>query len=125
MALDFSDNKSIFLQIAEMIENDILRGILQEDEQVLSTNEIAKLYNINPNTALKGISVLFTDDILYKKRGVGMFVASGAKEKILNKRKKEFFDEYVQPMIREAKAIGITKNELLKLIIDTEENENI
>jgi DNA-binding transcriptional regulator YhcF (GntR family) len=125
MALDFSDNKSIFLQIAAMIENDILRGILQEDEQVLSTNEIAKLYNINPNTALKGISVLFTEDILYKKRGVGMFVAAGAKEKILNKRKKEFFDEYVQPMLREAKAIGISKNELLKLIIDMEENENI
>jgi len=118
MAVDFSDNKSIFLQIAEMIENDILRGILREDEQVLSTNEIAKLYNINPNTALKGISVLFADDILYKKRGVGMFVASGAKEKILNKRKKDFSIEYVQPMLREAKAIGVTKNEILKLIID-------
>ena len=121
MALDFSDNKSIFLQVAEMIENDILRGILQEDEQALSTNELAKLYNINPNTALKGISVLFADDILYKKRGVGMFVAAGAKEKILKKRKKEFSNEYVQPMIREAKAIGITKNELLKIIIDMED----
>ena len=122
MALDFSDNKSIFLQIAAMIENDILRDILREDEQVLSTNEIAKLYNINPNTALKGINVLFTDNILYKKRGVGMFVAAGAKEKILNKRKKEFSVDYVQPMLHEAKTIGITKNELLKFIIDTEEN---
>ena len=120
MAPDFSDNKSIFLQIAAMIENDIMRGILQEDEQVMSTNEIARLYNINPNTALKGVSVLFTDNILYKKRGVGMFVSPGAKEKILGKRKKEFFTEYIQPMLHEANTIGITKDELINLI--TEEN---
>jgi len=121
MSFGFSDGKSIFLQIAAMIENDILRGILREDDQAPSTNELAKLCNINPNTALKGINMLLQEDILYKKRGVGMFVAAGAKEKILNKRKKEFSAEYVRPMMREAKAIGILKDELIDLIKKEEE----
>ena len=65
-----------------MIENDILRDVLLEDERVPSTNELAKLYAINPSTAAKGINILVDAGILYKKRGIGMFVSDGAKEVI-------------------------------------------
>ena len=79
-----TESKSIYLQISEMIETDILRGILLEEEQVPSTNELAKRYTINPATAGKGVNLLVDEGILYKKRGIGMFVSAGAREKILN-----------------------------------------
>lgn len=85
-----SQEKSIYLQIKEMIENDIIRDILLEEERVPSTNELAKLYAINPATAAKGINLLVDEGILYKKRGIGMFVASGAKQVIVRKRKRDF-----------------------------------
>lgn len=73
-----------------MIENDILRDVLLEDERVPSTNELAKLYAINPSTAAKGINILVDAGILYKKRGIGMFVSDGVKEVIRTKRKARF-----------------------------------
>ena len=73
-----------------MIENDILRDVLLEDERVPSTNELAKLYAINPSTAAKGINILVDAGILYKKRGIGMFVSNGAKEVIRTKREARF-----------------------------------
>ena len=80
-----TQEKSIYIQIKEMIENDILRDILLEEERVPSTNELAKLYSINPATAAKGINLLAAEGILQKKRGIGMFVAQGAREKITAK----------------------------------------
>ena len=87
-----SQEKSIYLQIKEMIENDIIRDILLEEERVPSTNELAKLYAINPATAAKGVNLLVDEGTLYKKRGIGMFVAAGAKQSIVKKRKNRFFD---------------------------------
>ena len=84
-----TQEKSIYLQIAEMIETDILRDILLEEERVPSTNELAKLYAINPATAAKGVNILVDEGVLYKKRGIGMFVSAGAKEAILSRRKNE------------------------------------
>ena len=81
-----------------------------------STNELAKLYAINPATAAKGVNLLVDEGILYKKRGIGMFVASGAKEKIMEKRKEHFFDDYVKSLIEEAGRLGITKKELIHMI---------
>lgn len=86
----FNAGKSIYIQISEMIETDICRGILLEEEKVPSTNELAKLYTINPATAAKGVNILVDEGILYKKRGIGMFVSKGAKDMILNKRKVHF-----------------------------------
>ena len=85
-----NQEKSIYIQISEMIENDILRDVLLEDERVPSTNELAKLYAINPSTAAKGINILVDAGILYKKRGIGMFVSDGAKDVIRTKRKARF-----------------------------------
>lgn len=116
MKINFSQDKSIYVQISEMIENSILRDILLEEEKVLSTNEFAKMYSINPATAAKGINILVDEGILYKKRGIGMFVAEGAKEKIMKRRKNEFFDNYVKKILEEAKSLGITREELVEMI---------
>lgn len=111
-----TQEKSIYIQISEMIETDILRGILLEEEQISSTNELAKIYKINPATAAKGVNILVDEGIIYKKRGIGMFVASGAKEKILNKRKGAFYDNYVKQLVVEAKSLGISRTELISMI---------
>lgn len=85
-----TQEKSIYIQIKEMIENDILRDILLEEERVPSTNELAKLFSINPATAAKGVNLLVDEGTLYKKRGIGMFVSAGAKKTIMEKRKNIF-----------------------------------
>ena len=111
-----SDTQSIYLQISQMIETDILRGILLEEERVPSTNELAKLYTINPATAAKGVNILVEEGILYKKRGIGMFVASGAAQQIRTKRKNDFYDVKLRELLTEAKSLGITKEELIAMI---------
>ena len=111
-----TQEKSIYLQIAEMIATDILRDILLEEERVPSTNELAKLYAINPATAAKGVNILVDEGVLYKKRGIGMFVSAGAKEAILSRRKNEFYDNYVKKLLEEAASIGLGKEEVIQLI---------
>lgn len=111
-----TQEKSIYLQIAEMIETDILRDILLEEERVPSTNELAKLYAINPATAAKGVNILVDEGVLYKKRGIGLFVSAGAKEAILSRRKNEFYDNYVKKLLEEAASIGLGKEEVIQLI---------
>lgn len=111
-----TQEKSIYLQIAEMIETDILRDILLEEERVPSTNELAKLYAINPATAAKGVNILVDEGVLYKKRGIGMFVSAGAKDAILSRRKNEFYDNYVKKLLEEAASIGLGKEEVIQLI---------
>ena len=114
--LGLSEERSIYLQIGEKIEEDILRGILLEEERVPSTNELARAYTINPATAAKGINLLVDQGILYKKRGIGMFVAKGAKEQIIEKRKQNFYDRYVRGLVEEAESLSITEEELLEMI---------
>ncbi|MCI6005847.1 MAG: GntR family transcriptional regulator [Blautia sp.] len=116
-----TQEKSIYIQIKEMIEKDILRDILLEEERVPSTNELAKLYAINPATAAKGVNLLVDEGILYKKRGIGMFVAAGAKKRIMEKRKKHFYDDYVKSLLAEAVSLGISKKELIEMIEESKE----
>ena len=113
---ELTQEKSIYLQISEMIENDILRDVLLEEERVPSTNELARIYTINPATAAKGVNILGDSGVLYKKRGIGMFVSVGAKEIIRKKRKSEFYDNYVRKLLQEAAALGISREELLEMI---------
>ena len=110
------DTRPIFVQIAERIEEDILAGRLAEEEQVPSTNQFASFYQINPATAAKGVNLLVDQGILYKKRGLGMYVASGARAKLLEKRRDEFFDRYVATMLQEAERLGITPDQLTDMI---------
>jgi GntR family transcriptional regulator len=110
------DSRPIFLQIAEAIENDILAGILPEESQVPSTNEFAAFYRINPATAGKGMGLLVDDGILYKKRGIGMFVASGSRERLSTQRRDQFEAEYITPLVAEATKLGLTEAQLVSMI---------
>jgi GntR family transcriptional regulator len=114
------ESRPIFVQIAERIENDILSGALPEESQVPSTNEFASFYRINPATAGKGVNLLVDEGILYKKRGIGMFVAEGSRTTIAAKRRDRFQAEYVRPLIAEATKLGITASQLADMIGSTE-----
>ncbi|MBU5593278.1 GntR family transcriptional regulator [Clostridium sp. MSJ-4] len=118
MMLDLNSDKSIYIQIAETIENEILIGNLREGEQAPSTNQFSKVYKINPATAGKGLNILVEDEILYKRRGIGMFVAEGAKDKILKKRQEVFFKEAIPELIKEAERLEVKKNDIIKVIED-------
>lgn len=121
--MDFNNDKPIFLQISETIEDGILIGAFKEDEQVPSITEFSTLYKINPATANKGINLLVEENILYKKRGIGMFVSKGATKKIANKRQGEFYKNYVQSMIKEAKKLHLTPDDIIAMIERSFENE--
>ena len=110
------ENRAIFMQIAERIENDIIAGELPEDAQVPSTNQFASFYQINPATAAKGVNLLVDEGILYKKRGLGMYVAAGARARLLEQRREQFYEQYVVTMIREAEKLGITQEQLADMI---------
>lgn len=110
------DGRPIFLQIADRIESDIIDGTLAEESQVPSTNEFAAFYRINPATAAKGVNRLVDDGILYKQRGIGMFVSTGARQVLMQRRREKFFDQYVQPLAREARKLGIEPGELADMI---------
>ena len=116
LRIDFSSDIPIFAQIAREIEDGILSGAYEEESQVPSTTEIASSFKINPATVLKGVNMLTDQEILYKKRGVGMFVQKNAKEKISVKRRNEFFEAYIMKLIDEATKLGITKSELIAMI---------
>ena len=122
--LNLDSDKSIYIQIAEIIENDILTRNLIEEEQAPSTNEFAKVYNINPSTARKGLNLLVDEEILYKKRGIGMFVTKEARKKILKKRQDKFFKEKLPNVIKEAERLEIDRKEIISYIEDYEEGEN-
>ncbi|MEK3682923.1 GntR family transcriptional regulator [Paenibacillus sp. FSL R10-2736] len=116
MGIQMDDNRPIFVQIAELIENDIIDGTVPEETQVPSTNQFAAFYSINPATAAKGVNLLVEQGILYKKRGIGMFVAAGARSELTNKRRQQFYEQYVVAMIREAAKLGITTEQLSEMI---------
>lgn len=116
MKLDFSNEKPIYLQIAESIEDDIIRGVIEEETQIPSTNQMAVIYKINPATAGKGINLLVDRGILYKRRGLGMFVAGGARKKILEERKSSFYSNYIVTLLDEARNLGIGIEELIDMI---------
>ena len=121
--LDLNSNKSIYVQIAEMIENEIILGNLKEDEQAPSTNQFAKIYNINPATAGKGLNLLVEEEILYKKRGIGMFVSVGAREKIIKKRQSAFYKEILPQIIEEANRLEISLDEIIDHIKELQGEE--
>lgn len=110
------DNKPLFIQIKEKIEDQIVNHLLLEGEQVPSTTQLSQFYKINHITVLKGINLLVDSGLIYKKRGVGMFVAEGAKEMLLQTRKSAFAEHYVVPMVQEADKLGLSTDELFQII---------
>ncbi|GIG53456.1 GntR family transcriptional regulator [Demequina activiva] len=110
------DGRPIFLQIAESLEAQILDGSMREGEQVPSINELAQFHRINPATALKGVSLLVDAGTLYKRRGIGMFVADGARAQLLDRRKAEFAQVHLRPVADRARSLGISATEMQDMI---------
>jgi GntR family transcriptional regulator len=109
----------LFAQVAERLAADVADGGLAEGERVPSTNELAAYYRINPATAAKGINVLADAGLLEKRRGIGMFVAAGARQRLLAQRREDFVERYVAPLLTEAIRLGIGNGELIGLIEET------
>ncbi|MDR7110600.1 MULTISPECIES: GntR family transcriptional regulator [Microbacterium] len=112
------EGRALFLQIAESVEDSIIDGSLAEEAQAPSTNELAAFYRINPATAAKGVAMLTDKGVLYKRRGIGMFVAPGARELLMNERRTAFADRFVEPLLAEARKLGLGPDDLEQLIRD-------
>ena len=110
------EGRALFLQIAESVEDSIIDRSLPEEGQAPSTNELAAFYRINPATAAKGVSMLVDKGVLYKRRGIGMFVAPGARELLLEERRTAFADRFVEPLLAEARKLGLGPDDLARLI---------
>src|SRR6478735_2321628 len=110
------DGAPLFQQIADQLSSDIVDGALAEGAKVPSTNEFAAFYRINPATAAKGINILVDDGILEKRRGIGMFVVVGAQDRLIQLRRKEFAEQYVDPLVTEARRLGIDTEALVEMI---------
>jgi len=114
--MTFQGEKPIFLQLAEQLEAGILSGAYPEESQIPSITEYAATYKINPATALKGINQLVNAGLLYKKRGIGMFVSPGARDALLQRRSEDFYRDYVEKLVDEAKNLGLSLEQLTELI---------
>ncbi len=120
-----NDQSLIYQQIAQLLEDGILRGEYPPETPVPSTNELARAFNINPATAAKGVNRLVEEGLLYKRRGIGMFVAPGALEALRKKRREAFAGTQIQALVREAKRLGMNRQELLDLVERQAEEEQL
>ena len=120
----FDKDKPIYQQIREKIEDQIVNRQLLEEEQAPSTNQLVSFYKINHATVSKGINQLVEEGILYKKRGIGMFVAVGAREKLMKKRKEAFVDQFIVNLIEEANKLEISEQEIIEYIKQVKERES-
>ena len=116
MQLDPGSEKPIFIQLAEAVEDNILKGIYAEETQIPSTTEVAVTLKVNPATVNRGVNLLVDEGIIYKKRGVGMFVCTGAREKILARRKQAFFQDFLLPFLEEAKNLGFSREDVVGML---------
>ena len=110
------DGRPIFLQIAQALEDRVLDGSMPEESQVPSINELAAFHRINPATALKGVNLLVDAGVLYKRRGIGMFVSPGARDGLLAARRQEFTDQYVRPLVARGSTLGLTTAQIVETI---------
>lgn len=124
MKIDTNQEMPIFMQIAKQLEDAIFTGIYKEEDKIPSTNELSLLLNINPHTVLKGMNLLVEENIIYKKRGLGMYVKQGAFDKIQKKRKDQFFTSYIKTLLLEAKKLGMSKQQIQQEIERGYEDEN-
>lgn len=116
LILNLDGTKPIYLQISEWLENEILNGSFERDQKIYSQYQLAEIFNINPATAARGLTILVDENILYKKRGLGMFVSSKAREMILNKRKNQTLKRLVSEIVMEAERLNVSREELIGMI---------
>lgn len=123
MRYKFTAESPIFIQLSKSIEEDILLSIYKEGESIPSTTELSTELHINPATVLKAVNILVDEGILEKKRGIGMFVRQGSVEKIRKKKRNSFKDDFLIPILKEAKRLGLARNELISMIEEAGEDE--
>lgn len=116
MFLNTEGTKPIYVQIAEWIETEILNGNFKTDDKVNSQYQLAEMFNINPVTAGKGLTILMEENVLYKKRGLGVFVSIDAQKNIINKRKEQTLKRLVQELVLEARYLDVSEKELLEMV---------
>ena len=114
--MNFNDDTPIFVQLAQQLEEGVLSGAYPEDTQIPSITDFSVMYKINPATALKAVNSLVDAGLLYKKRGVGMFVEQGAREKLQGQRREKFYRDYVERIVREARNLGLSQPQLAEMI---------
>lgn len=119
----FDGPEPIYVQIAQMIRAQVLAGELAEEEQVMSTTQFATTFRINPATAAKAFTGLVDEGVLYKRRGLGMFVAPGARERLLDQHRKAYFDDVLGPALAQADLLGIPTDELVAYVLGTGRRE--
>lgn len=120
MKYKLDENRPIYIQIKEYIENSIINGSMKVGEKIPSTNEFARFYKINPATARQGVNELVNENILRKQRGVGMFVTEDAKEILVSNRKTQFYEHYIVPLKKEARKLNISVEQLIDMLTEEE-----
>ena len=115
----------LFRQIADLVEDAVVDGSLAEGDRAPSTNELASFHSINPATARKGLQLLVDRGILAKRRGLGMFVEPGARDRVLHRRREAFVTDYLTPLIDEARSLGLTRADLHDLVERTAESRGL
>lgn len=123
MNLPQSSDKMIYVQLADWLEDEILAGTFPEGTQIPSVADLSANFKINHMTALKGIAILTDDGMIYKKRGVGMFVSEGAVKKLRARRHRDFCCRYLKTAVSEAKKLGIELEELIEMMRGEYTNE--
>lgn len=111
-----NEKKPIYEQIRDWLADQIIDETLVEHDKVPSTNEIVTYFKVNHITVSKGVTELVEEGVLYKKRGVGMFVSEGARGKLLEKRREGFVEEYLKPLLEEAGKLDLSKSDIQKMI---------
>jgi DNA-binding transcriptional regulator YhcF (GntR family) len=112
----FDGPEPIYVQIAQMIRAQVLAGELAEEDQVMSTTQFATTFRINPATAQKAFANLVDEGVLYKRRGLGMFVAPGARERLLAEHRRRYFDEVLAPALAQADLLGIPADDVVAYV---------
>ena len=114
--MEYNEHKPIYLQNVDMMQEKIIAGEWREEERIPSVREMGAIVGVNPNTIVRSYQLLETREIIYNKRGLGYFVKGGAVERIKENLKQEFIADEVPAFKAKASMLGITKEELLKLL---------
>ena len=113
---DLLESLPIYIRIVEGIKDAILNNVFKEDEHIPSTTHWSKTYNINIATVNKAINILVDEGLVYKKRGIGMFVKEGALNTLIEERRKVFKDRYIKATLTEAKKLNYTVDDLQEIV---------
>ncbi len=116
--MDFTGKKAIYLQISDYLCDEILTDKYKEDERIPSVREVASMVEVNSNTVMRSFEWMQNQEVIFTKRGLGYFVSKGAKDIIRQIRRREFIEEVIPDIIRTMQTLGISKEELLKLMGD-------